>query len=67
MQNEVSEERIEEVLRGLEFPVLKRDAIRYARKNGADEDLIMSMEKHLMDGKYNDMFELVESYLQSQL
>jgi hypothetical protein len=64
MARAVGDERIVDALQGIEFPVLKRDIIKHARANGADEDVIQALDEHLGDSEYHDMHELLEAYLQ---
>jgi hypothetical protein len=63
----VGDERIVSALEGLEFPALKRDIIKHARANGADEDVLSALDEHLGDFEYHDMHELLEAYLQVNL
>ncbi|MFW6324932.1 MAG: DUF2795 domain-containing protein [Desulfovibrionales bacterium] len=67
MERRLPVDRVLKTIRGVEYPVLKRDLIKYAKSKNADPEVLQAMEDYLPDWEYKDSVELEEVYVQPHL
>lgn len=57
MNDIVNSTQIENILDGIDYPVSKRELIEFAKDNGADENVVKTLEK-FPDQMYDSMAEV---------
>jgi hypothetical protein len=48
-------------LSGIDFPARKADLINHAKRNGAEDEVLQTLEE-LPEGEYQDMAEVMQGY-----